>query len=161
LEEGVSVSFQLQPGRSRAGSYFQEAYSYDFDLKGRIRHSFYSRLASENQTTLLETGEGRYGREVGRFICNNRHKRGQGRVVKYRRLMRIVTSMDLTVVAAFLNGEYFFRLGTRLFPAGDLGLKIGRATRVEIPGAFHDRPTRFFAVPEVEHALPSSRCQPM
>lgn len=71
--------------------------------------------------------------------------------------MRIVTSIDPTVVAASLNSEYLLRLGRRLFPAGDLGLKIGGATRVEIPGAFHDLPTRFSAFPEVEHALPSPR----
>jgi hypothetical protein len=46
-----------------------------------------------------------------------------------------------------------------LFPAGDLGLKIGKATWVEISRAFHDRPTRFFAIPEIKHALPPSFCQ--
>ena len=41
-----------------------------------------------------------------------------------------------------------------LFPAGDLGLKIGKATWVEISGAFHDLPTRFFSFPKIEHAVP-------
>jgi hypothetical protein len=68
--------------------------------------------------------------------------------------MRIVASIDLTVVTAPFNSKYFFRFGIRLFPAGDLGLKIGKATWIEISGAFHDGPTRFFAVPEIEHALP-------
>jgi hypothetical protein len=57
LEEGVSVSFELQHTRSRAESYSQKTYRYDFDLKGRMRHSFYSRLASENQTAFLEMGK--------------------------------------------------------------------------------------------------------
>jgi len=71
--------------------------------------------------------------------------------------MRIVASIDLAVVTAFLNGEYLFRLGIPLFPSGDLGLKIGNATWVEISGAFHDRPTRFFSFPEIEHASPPPR----
>jgi hypothetical protein len=45
-------------------------------------------------------------------------------------------------------------LGTGLFPAGDLGVMIGRATWVQISRAFHDRPARFFAIPEIKHPIP-------
>ena len=46
--------------------------------------------------------------------------------------MGVVSSVHPAVTALSFDGQQLFRLGVSLFPAGDLGLQIGKATRVEV-----------------------------
>ena len=46
--------------------------------------------------------------------------------------MGVITSIHPAVAALSFDWQQLFRLGVSLFPAGDLGLQIGKATRVEV-----------------------------